>query len=506
MTARRECSAARPRTLGHRVRSVRLRQRDRDRRGDQRADERAAQRRQGGAQPRGHAGEPDGVVAGVAQPPAPPDPGRRHRTARAPPTPARVRAGWSSALSRAGSRCRVPPCPRPLLRVGAACAFIRSPVERAGRPDPYPGVRTPHGVRIPPDADRQEPPPCAGHTRTRHPGRRGGGRRHRRPGPGDLRHPRTGALGRGRAGIRAVGDRLEPPADHDPRHPERPARDRPPHPQLRDAAGRRVRRGRLDHRMRRRPTARRWCRHPASPARTPRPTRPPTTSSSPSTPRHAATWTPSCAGELAAIPDGRPKQDGVGVGAAAAKQIVALRADGRLRGRPRALHGGHRARRLPADPAEERRPDVHDLGPVTPFVLDSAQQFRPGDAARGEQPRLRGGAGRGAQPRPRHQHHPHPRPDGRRQVLELRAGLEHLEPGRPAGRHGPPRHPRPRRRAAFSALDLALADTTIAMYDAKYADHVWRPVTAIRSAPVTRPGPRSRRPPPTRPIPARTAR
>ena len=32
--------------------------------------------------------------------------------------------------------------------------------------------------------------------------------------------------------------------------------------------------------------------------------------------------------------------------------------------------------------------------------------------------------------------------------------------------------------AVFSAMDLALADTTIAMYDAKYADHVWRPVTA----------------------------
>jgi hypothetical protein len=34
--------------------------------------------------------------------------------------------------------------------------------------------------------------------------------------------------------------------------------------------------------------------------------------------------------------------------------------------------------------------------------------------------------------------------------------------------------------ALFSALDLALADTTIALYDAKYEDHVWRPVTAIR--------------------------
>ena len=30
-------------------------------------------------------------------------------------------------------------------------------------------------------------------------------------------------------------------------------------------------------------------------------------------------------------------------------------------------------------------------------------------------------------------------------------------------------------------MDLAVADTTIGLYDAKYADHVWRPITAIRA-------------------------
>jgi hypothetical protein len=39
--------------------------------------------------------------------------------------------------------------------------------------------------------------------------------------------------------------------------------------------------------------------------------------------------------------------------------------------------------------------------------------------------------------------------------------------------------------ATFAAMDLALADTTIAMYDAKYADHVWRPVTAIQTGDPT---------------------
>jgi hypothetical protein len=36
--------------------------------------------------------------------------------------------------------------------------------------------------------------------------------------------------------------------------------------------------------------------------------------------------------------------------------------------------------------------------------------------------------------------------------------------------------------ALFAALDVALADTAIALYDAKYAYHFWRPVTAIRAA------------------------
>src|SRR5205807_6092286 len=34
----------------------------------------------------------------------------------------------------------------------------------------------------------------------------------------------------------------------------------------------------------------------------------------------------------------------------------------------------------------------------------------------------------------------------------------------------------------FVLLDLSLADTTIAFYDAKYHFHLWRPVTAIRDA------------------------
>ena len=42
-----------------------------------------------------------------------------------------------------------------------------------------------------------------------------------------------------------------------------------------------------------------------------------------------------------------------------------------------------------------------------------------------------------------------------------------------------------RTHACCAALDLTLADATIALYDAKYAYHVWRPVTAIRTPTLT---------------------
>ena len=64
----------------------------------------------------------------------------------------------------------------------------------------------------------------------------------------------------------------------------------------------------------------------------------------------------------------------------------------------------------------------------------------------------------------------------------------------------------------FENLDLALADATIALYDAKYHYLVWRPVTAIELGnTIGNPGitgdprgSRSRSPRLTRPIPAPT--
>jgi PAP2 superfamily len=184
-------------------------------------------------------------------------------------------------------------------------------------------------------------------------------------------------------------------------------------------------------------------------------------------------------GELAAIPDGQAKQDGVGVGAAAAKEIVALRAsDGSA-----AAAAPFTAGTAPGDyrptPPKNAAPMYTSWGAVAPFLLDGTQSVRPAAPPPVSSPAYAAAldevrsVGRDSSTTRT--------PDqtvagtfwssapvwntwnqvAQQVVTERHAGLAQAT-------------------AAFAALDLALADTTIAMYDAKYADHVWRPVTAIQ--------------------------
>jgi len=44
------------------------------------------------------------------------------------------------------------------------------------------------------------------------------------------------------------------------------------------------------------------------------------------------------------------------------------------------------------------------------------------------------------------------------------------------------RRPWRKTRGCLHLLDLTLADSVIAFYDAKYTYHFWRPITAIRAA------------------------
>jgi hypothetical protein len=184
-------------------------------------------------------------------------------------------------------------------------------------------------------------------------------------------------------------------------------------------------------------------------------------------------------GELAAIPDSPAKQDGIGVGAAAAKQLVDLRAaDGSAATAPPFVAGDRPGDYRPTPP-KFPAPMYTGWGAVTPFVLDNPQQFRPaappavgsaGYAAAIEEVKSLGRDTSATRT-----------PDqtvagtfwsGTPIWVAWNQITQQLVADRQASLT--------QATAAFSSLDLALADTTVALYDAKYADHVWRPVTAIQ--------------------------
>ena len=71
-------------------------------------------------------------------------------------------------------------------------------------------------------------------------------------------------------------------------------------------------------------------------------------------------------GELAAIPDGQPKQDGIAVGAAAARQVVQLRAADGSAAAAGPVLAGDAARGLPSDPAQVRRRRCTPTGARSP--------------------------------------------------------------------------------------------------------------------------------------------
>ena len=82
-------------------------------------------------------------------------------------------------------------------------------------------------------------------------------------------------------------------------------------------------------------------------------------------------------GQLAGVPDGKPEQDGVGVGAAAARQIVALRASDGSSAPPAPFTAGTAPGDYRPTPPKLAAPTYTGWGSVAPFLLTSPQQFRP---------------------------------------------------------------------------------------------------------------------------------
>ncbi|MCE0765994.1 vanadium-dependent haloperoxidase [Pseudonocardia kujensis] len=188
--------------------------------------------------------------------------------------------------------------------------------------------------------------------------------------------------------------------------------------------------------------------------------------------------------ELAAMPAGQATQDGVRVGAAAAQQMLELRASDGSSAAAAPFVAGTRPGDYRPTPPKFPAPMYTGWGSVTPFLLDSATQFTPAAP-----PPVTGPAYATAL----NQVESLGRDDSTTRTPDQTVAgrfwsaspvwntwnqvAQTLAADRKASLA--------QATAAFATLDLSLADTTIALYDAKYREHVWRPVTAIQLGSAT---------------------
>jgi hypothetical protein len=202
-------------------------------------------------------------------------------------------------------------------------------------------------------------------------------------------------------------------------------------------------------------------------------------------PAQAATLDARLTASLATIPDGKSEDDGVALGRSVADQILALRqADGSGVVLPPYLGSTEPGKWRPTPPAN--LPGLHPHWPgVTPFAMTSGEQFRPAappaltsaeyTAAFNEVKELGSATsatrtadqtaialfwinGAGTASAPGH--------------LNLLAQIVAQQKGNTLEGNA----------RLFAALNIAIADSVINCWDAKYEFSFWRPVTGIREA------------------------
>jgi hypothetical protein len=184
---------------------------------------------------------------------------------------------------------------------------------------------------------------------------------------------------------------------------------------------------------------------------------------------------------LAQIADGQNKTDGIAIGLAAADRTLALRSNDGSNALPiRYVFGSAPGDYQSTPPNFAPQPQFTQWSHVTPFALNGAKQFRPGPppALTGEEysdafneikslgiansttasadEALTGRFWNGAIQNYWNEIS---------QTLSLAHNLTTAQNAR-----------------LFALLNISLADSVIAFYDAKYTYNFWRPVTAIRSA------------------------
>ena len=182
---------------------------------------------------------------------------------------------------------------------------------------------------------------------------------------------------------------------------------------------------------------------------------------------------------LASVADGPAKDQGARVGAAAAAQIVSLRSNDGSNAAPIPFTPGTNPGDYQLTPPGFAQPVFTHWPFVTPFALRRANQFRPGPP-----PALTSATYTSAF-------------DEVKSLGEIGSTTRTADQTQIARFWGAPiqnywneiaqtvalQHGTtlPQNARLFALLDLTLADSVIAFYDAKYTYHFWRPVTAIRA-------------------------
>ena len=183
--------------------------------------------------------------------------------------------------------------------------------------------------------------------------------------------------------------------------------------------------------------------------------------------------------ELAAIPDGQGKQQGIKVGATVAKRLVSLRSTDGSAVTPPPFVPGTKPGDYRPTPPNFPAPVFTNWGSIRPFVLESGRQFRPGPP-----PAITSAAYARAlnQVESLGQDTSTTRTADETTLAQFWGAApiwnvwNEITQKLVVARHASLQ----RTVTVFANLDLTLADATIGLYDAKYHYLVWRPVTAIQ--------------------------
>jgi membrane-associated phospholipid phosphatase len=186
------------------------------------------------------------------------------------------------------------------------------------------------------------------------------------------------------------------------------------------------------------------------------------------------------AAELAAIPDGQGKRDGIRVGATVAQLLVGLRAGDGAAVSPPSFVAGNQPGDYRPTPPNFPAPVFTNWGSITPFLLISGEQFRPSAPPPVSSPAYASALN---QVKSLGQDTSTSRTADQTTAAKFWGSApiwntwNEITQKLLTGQHANLQ----RAATVFVNLDLAVADATIALYDAKYFYRVWRPVTAIRS-------------------------